>query len=179
MEMPDSDVFRASPERLAAVLGLGDSAQRVWGPEELGAVFEHQMRAPVSVDLGAMDARVSAKLRMLTDAQGLMLKSFADLFEHPHPPLELLRSVKDFGKLNRDQPESLLPNEVAAALYYLSIAAALARLGERISSLSDSELRQGFDWTLAQPWISGARRKLVEDAQRRLPGPVPSQAQEQ
>lgn len=168
VDMADSDVFRASPQRLANVMGLRDDTHRLWTAEELSAIFEHQMRAPVSVDLGAMEPHLAAKLRMLADATGLLLKSFADLFQHPQPPIELLKLVKDFAKLNRDRTESLLPNEVATALYYLSIAAGLVRLGHRITALPNTELRRGFAWMLAQPWISGPQRELVEEAQRKL-----------
>jgi hypothetical protein len=168
LDMADSDVFGASPERLACVLGLGDSTERVWSPEDLAAIFAHQMRAPVSVDLGAMSPGLAGKLRTLSEATCLLLKSFADLFQHSQPPLELLKLVKEFAKLNRDKPDSLLPNEIATALYYLSIAAALVRLGQSISALPKPELRRGFVWLLAQPWLSGPQRELAEEAQRKL-----------
>ena len=163
-------IDKACPERLADVFAIGADSARVWRPEELGAVFRHQMAAPVSVDLGSLDPGVSGKLKTLTDASGLLLKSFRDLFQHPAPPVELLRLVKEFAKLNRDQPESLLPPEVASVLYYLSIAAALARWEERISALSDEELQRGFAWAMSQNWVDEPARELLRSARAKLPG---------
>src|ERR1043165_5509720 len=114
-----SQILNASPEKVARVMELGADPGRVWSPEELGAVFRHQMAAPVSVDLAFLAPVDSGKVRVLTDADGLLIKSFHDLFEHPHPPVELLQLVKEFAKLNRNRAESLLPTEVATVLYYL------------------------------------------------------------
>ncbi len=88
------------------------------------------MSAPILVDLGGYDPATAVRLKNLSDAQSLLLKSFLDLFHHPVPPMELLTLTKDFAKANMDHPDSSLPNEVAAALYYTSIAAALVRLDE-------------------------------------------------
>ena len=79
----------------------------------------------------------------MSEAQGLLLKSFADLFHHPAPVIELLELAKDFAKANMDHPESGLPGEIAATLYYTSIAAALVRLDARISQLADADLQRG------------------------------------
>ena len=164
-----SDLLKASPGQVAAVMALGDGAPaRVWRPEELGAVFRHQMEAPVSVDLGAFGPGAAARLRILVEANNLLLRSFRDLFQHPAPPLELLELVKDFAKLNRDQRESVLPTEIATGLYFLSIAAALVRCSRRITALSDGELREGFAWALRQSWIDEAARGLLESARARL-----------
>lgn len=161
-------LLKAGPGQVAAVMSLGDAPARVWRPDELGAVFRHQMAAPVSVDLGSLDRGIRGKLKTLTEASGLLLKSFRDLFQHPAPPLELLRLVKEFAKLNREQPESLLPSDVATVLYYLSIAAALVRWDDRISALTDDELRRGFAWTLSQGWIDEPAKELVNSASEML-----------
>jgi hypothetical protein len=168
MTTSDNGLERARPEALASLLALGDDTERVWRPEELAAVFRHQMAAPVSVDLGSLDPGVSGKLKTLTDASGLLLKSFRDLFQHPAPPPELLCLVKEFAKLNRDQPGSCLPPDVAGVLYYLSIAAALARRNQRISALSDEELQRGFTWALNLTWIDEPARELLGSASARL-----------
>jgi len=151
-------------------MGMGHAPARVWRPQELGAVFRHQMAAPVSVDLAGLGPEVSGKLRTLADASGLLLKNFQDLFQHPDPPVELLELVKQFAKANRGQPESALPTEVATALYYLSIAAALVRLGQRITALSDEDLRRGFLIVIGQEWLDAVSRELLEAAQKQLPG---------
>jgi len=166
--MPESEYSAAAltkrPGVLSALINSGSESTRLWGPEELAAVFRHQLSAPVFVDLGQMPKRAAVKLRRLGDAQGLLLKSFSELFHHPVPPVELLELTKDFAKANMDHPESALPGEVATALYYVSIAAAHVRLGARISKLGDDDLRRGWLWTRDQGWIDEMTKALLEEA---------------
>lgn len=166
--MPDFDsakaVFTRPPKSLAALMEGSAERGRLWRPDELGAIFRHQMAAPIVVDLGGFDSGTAARLRKLGEAQSLLLKSFSDLFLHPAPPLELLEMTKNFAKANMDHPESALPNEVATTLYYTTIAAALARLDIRISRLPDAELRRGLLWTREQPWLDEPTKSLLLQA---------------
>jgi len=164
-DTPDSDAGR-----LSDLLGLEPRRMRLWRPEDLGAVFAHQMAAPIVFDLGAADAPTAHALRLLADAQGLLIKSFGDLFRHPSPPLELLRLTKDFAKANRDHPEAVLPVEIAHALYYASIAVALVRCDTRISRLTDAELRRGFACVADQPWVDGPMKDMFAQAMDKLSG---------
>jgi hypothetical protein len=161
-------VFKSPPKSLAAFLAAGEEHARLWQPEELGAIFRHQMSAPIMVDLGGIDPATAARLKTLTSAQNLLLKSFHDLFLHPVPPVELLTLTKDFAKGNMEHPDSALPNEVAAVLYYASIAAAYVRLDQKISSLSDTELKRGLSWARALPWVGESVQKLLDEALRKL-----------
>jgi hypothetical protein len=135
------------------------------------------MSAPVLMDLGSFDPRTANQLKALTAAQGLLLSSFADLFNHSNPPVQLLQLVKDFAKTNLDHPESGLPREIATALYYTSIAAALVRLDKRISQLPDADLQRGLRLTRDQTWLDERTRALLAEALKRIssgkeaPGP--------
>jgi hypothetical protein len=122
------------------------------------------------VDLGSFDPRTANKLKIVSEAHGLLLKSFSDLFHHPAPPLELLELVKDFAKANLDHPESGLPDEIASALYYTSIASALVKLDKRITRLPDADLRRGLTWAREQGWLDGATRDLLGAAQEKISG---------
>jgi hypothetical protein len=168
-------LFKSAPKNLAAFLAAGQERARLWRPEELGAIFRHQMSAPILVDLGGFDPATAARLQTLSDAQSLLLKSFLDLFLHPVPPVELLTLAKDFAKVNMEHPDSSLPNEVAALLYYVSIAAAYVRLDRRISQLSDAELKRGLEWARSKPWVEAPIARLLEEALQKLAraGPKP------
>lgn len=159
---------KSPPKSLAAFLAAGGERDRLWRPEELSAIFRHQLAAPVLVDLGGFDPATAARLKNLGEAQNLLLKSFADLFHHPVPPLELLKLTKDFAKSNMDHPDSTLPNEVASALYYTSIAAALVRLDTRITQLSDADLRRGLQWTRDQAWLDDRSKELLAQALEKI-----------
>jgi len=159
---------KSPPKSLAAFLAAKAEDARLWRPEELSAIFRHQMSAPILVDLGGFDPATASRLKNLSEAQCLLLKSFGDLFHHPVPPLELLTLTKDFAKANMDHPESSLPQEVAGALYYTSIATALVRLGARISQLKDADLRRGLNWTKDQPWVDQPTREILDQALQQL-----------
>jgi len=165
-----SAVFKSRANKLAALLATGEERTRLWRPDELAAIFRHQMAAPMLVDLGGFDARTANKIKTLSEAQGLLLKSFADLLHHPAPVKELLELAKDFAKANLDHPESGLPGEIAATLYYASIAAALVRLDARISQLPDADLQRGLKWTMNQAWLDEETKALLATAAEKLSG---------
>ena len=159
---------RSEARSLAAFMAAGSESARLWRPEELAAIFRHQMAAPALVDLAGFDPATAERLKTLTSAQNLLLTSFRDLFLHAVPPVELLELTKDFAKANMDQAESALPNDVAAALYYISIASALARLDRRISRLNDAELRKGFSWARERAWVDEKTRQLLGEAMQKI-----------
>lgn len=160
----------AKRQRLADALELGSNGSPLWTQEDIAAVFRHQMDAPVAVDLSAFDPSLSARLALLANSKGLLLRSFRDLLQHPAPPVELLVLAKDFAKANRSHPDSVIPGEVATFLYFASIAAAMTRCAKRISELKDAELAEGFDWALRQSWVDEAMKGLFNYARRLVIG---------
>jgi hypothetical protein len=172
--MSESDssaaLLKGGAQQLSALIASGDERGPLWRPDELAAMFRHQMSAPVLMDLGSFDPRTASQLKALTAAQGLLLSSFADLFNHSNPPIQLLQLVKDFAKANLDHPESGLPREIVTALYYASIAAALVRLDTRISKLSDADLQLGMRLTREQPWLDERTKSLLTEALKRISG---------
>ncbi|HUD45564.1 MAG TPA: hypothetical protein VMR33_01985 [Candidatus Baltobacteraceae bacterium] len=166
-------LFKSAPKSLAALMAAGAERARLWRPDELGAIFRHQLSAPILVDLGGFDSTGAARLKLLSEAQSLLLRSFSDLLLHAAPPIELLWLAKDFAKANMDHPDGSLPKEVAAVLYYASIAAALTNLDERISQLKDAELARGLGWAKDQPWVDKRIQELLVQGINKLPGTGP------
>ncbi len=164
---------KSAPKSLAALMAEGAERARLWRADELGAIFRHQLSAPILVDLGGFDSASAARLKVLSEAQNLLLKSFSDLLLHTTPPIELLRLAKDFAKANMDRPDGSLPKEVAAVLYYSSICAALTRLNERISQLKDPELERGLHWAKDQPWVDKQIHQLLVQGLDKLSGTGP------
>ena len=160
---------KSRAKELADLMATGEERAKLWRPEDLAAMFRHQMSAPMLVDLGGIDARTATKLKVLADAQGLLLKSFGDLFHHPSPPVELLELVKNFAKANLDHPESGLPGEIASVLYYASIASALVHLDTRISQLPNADLERGLRSVAGQSWLDDATKALLAEALKKLP----------
>jgi hypothetical protein len=160
----------ARPDSLAALLAVGAAGDRVWEPGELSAVLRHQMAAPLEADVAVLGPGTAERVRALCAAAGGRLETFGDLFHHRAPPLELLVLVKHLAKAARDDPQLLLPKEVAAVLYFAAIAVAETRCGARITRLGEREVRAGVRWALALPWLDPATGALFEGAAGRSAG---------
>ena len=176
--MPEFDytaaALKSRPRGLSTLMSSASDRGRLWRPEELAAIFRHQLSAPVLLDLGGFDPGTARTLKRLGEAEDLLLKSFSTLFQHPTPPRELLELAKDFAKANSNHPDSCLPAEIATALYFTSIAVAIVRLRCRISHLPDTELRRGLEWVRTQPWVDVETKQLVSAALDMLPQLEPS-----
>ena len=166
--MSVSQESSTDPGRLAQMLSLEDSVQPTWRPHELGAILRHQLSSVVQFELGGLDRQIAAGLRTLAAAEGLLVRSFADLFRHPQPPLALLELTKRFAKACRNHPDSPLPGEVAEVLYLLSIVVALVRCDRRITALDDASLRRSLSWAAAQDWVELDMRHSFRKACKRL-----------
>jgi len=161
--MTDIDPYKTDSRQLAKLMDLGQSGQRLWQTEELGAILRHQLSAPVQFDLARIDQALAKKLRNLTEAEGLLLRSFSDLLHHPTPPIELLVLLKDFAKACRNHPDGPLPEEIATLLYLASIAVAMMRAGRRITALDDEALRDGVKWLVDQTWVDDKTLSLFRE----------------
>src|SRR5262249_24592385 len=124
-----------------------------------GAILRHQLTAPVRFDLG----RPARSVRRF--------RSFADLLHHPRPPLALLTMTKDFAKASRSHPDRPLPQPGATLLYFASILVARVRPGRRISGVGDAALCRGLRWSVGQPGVDAAVRRLFREGLARLDRP--------
>ena len=124
-----------------------------WQPAELATMLRHQLAASIAGDL--------RKLSSATQADASL--TFGELFTSPTPSLDTLQLVKDFAKRAITEKDGPLPEEIGAALYYASIAAALLRLNHRISGLDDPTLKIGLNWALAQPWMDASLAAMFRE----------------
>jgi hypothetical protein len=162
--MSTTNIRSSGSEQLSRLMDLAASDATVWQPDELAAILQHQLSAPVQFDLGNLDAKLAEQVQAISSSQGLLLKSFGDLLQHPHPPLALLELCKEFARAYWHHPQSPLPREVAMLLYFASIAAALTRCRRRITRLDQATLRKNFQWFLDQSWVDEPSRRLFREA---------------
>jgi hypothetical protein len=148
---------------LALAEGGGEAG---WGADDLASMWQHQLAAPLALDLGELSADAGAAAIDL--CAPLAINSLADLLAQASPPLELLRMLKDFARSKRTDGHALFPSAVAVCLYYTAIALALVRLDCRLSRMEDSALRAGLEWMKQQAWLDGATRDLVAAAVRSM-----------
>ena len=171
--MSAADRLRTGWAGLSLLVESTADDQELWRPEEFGAIFRHQLTAPLRTDLAGLAPQLGEKLAGLRTPDGRPVATFGDLLRHPVPPVPLLELVKEFAKTSRRPGRRQLPPEVASMLYYLSIGIALFRCDHRLTRLSDPALREGFRWASAQPWADEATRDLLGSAEACLGPDVP------
>jgi hypothetical protein len=166
----EHSIHHGEPSRLAALLGRAGEGPE-WGSDDLASILAHQLRAPLLFDLHRLaSARGGGAAGTppdpWADAAARQIHSFGDLLDHPTPPRELLLMTKAFAKPADEGGAPALPPEVASVLYFAAIAAALLRLGERITTLDDRAIANGLAWTLSRSWVGPELRTLLGAAAR-------------
>ena len=159
----------SDPRALSKLMKLDTSTDGLWDHSDLAAVWQHQLSATLEFDLTIKDPGQKRRIATLSTSTGRPLRTFRDLLYHANPPVELLRLTKVFAKASPKDKDRPLPNGIAAALYYSSIVAAFIRCGERITRLTNLELREGVKWAVAQPWLDDPTRALFQEGLKRLP----------
>ena len=166
--MQDSDstdtMFLSGAAGLARILAQDQPETALWEPEEMRAMWQHQLRAAMEADLSTLPSAKSNALRNAPEAIAFGQKSFGELLLHSQPPLVLLQLTKDFAKQVLKEAEDPQLKQIAAALYYVSYAAGMTRCGKRLGAMSGHELRGGFEWALARVWIDDRSKALIAEA---------------
>jgi len=161
----DHDVSRTEPRRLADLMAATDGRAHNWQPSDLSDMLRHQLGSPLLYDAGRVrppdggtDPGAPAGIGV-----GVGVDNLAQLLSHPRPPIDLLLLAKEFAKSSDGRPSAPLPAEIATVLYYAAIAAALARLGQRITALGDDALRRGLRWAAERPWLVHPLPAVLQD----------------
>jgi hypothetical protein len=147
---------------MADLIDLDVRPQRVWGPSDFGALFLHELDTPLGVELDGIGQAATSDGRVGVLGTGRM--TVGQLLHHSAPPLDLLVRLKDLAKRARHDPQSHLPEDVAAALYAAAIAAALLRHGRRITAMSSAALSTHLAWAAKRPWLDPATRDILAEA---------------
>ena len=154
---------RSTTEQLAALMAYA-RRQAAWRAEDLADILRHQLSTPVVLDLRELASATDETLHLVDRPQGVMLGTFDDLLHEPRTPPDLLRLAKDFAKSADARLDDPLPPEIATALYYAVIAAALVHHGQRITDLGGQPLHRGMGWVLARPWVDERTKSLLQKA---------------
>ena len=154
------NLTHSTDESIKTVLEFANSEDTKWSAQDLAAILNHQLSAPLLSEL-KITLKISAKdVESLSRFVDVGIDSFGDLFCHPKPPLELLKMVKEYSKAHRGHPSCLLPKQICSVLYYVSIVMANVRCGERITTLDDSMIQEGLKWAINQDWIDENMQKV-------------------
>jgi hypothetical protein len=154
---------REDPSTLLALIELNPDSSP-WQPFELTSLLRHQLKAPLAESLSEVDRSAATMADAGSACTGPPLRTFADLLEHPSPPLPLLIAAKRLAKLRVSaQPESS-QSGIWKLLYYACIAAARVRAGVSISDLPDTEVARAFQLEIDQPVMHSTVLKLLREA---------------
>ena len=153
------DWSNANLRRLAGLMQVDEQA--LWGESELGAILQHQLEAPLELELRQTGVGEWPPAGGTPSAGDAAIRTFRELLEDPQPPIELLERTKQYAKSCRSRVDGPLPEEVATVLYLAAIVAARARCGRAISRLGELALRHAVDWALGQPWLDPSVRDLL------------------
>ena len=130
------------PAGMVQLLELRVDADNLWVAGDWQAILHHQL----AQRLTSLGPEVTESCARIGESQGgPPLLTLGDLYQHPRPPIELLRTVKKFGRKWTRKPGTKLPGEVASVLYFGCIAVALVRHGKRITKFDDLSLRRRFE----------------------------------
>jgi hypothetical protein len=163
-------IYQSRSKRLGELLELDTESLVGWLDEDLKVIFQHQLRTPLQLDWQILRPELAEKLKPWIAAGSQCPVCYGDLFLKPNAPVELLELVKEFAKAHHVHPMSPLPREISRALYFTSIAAALAHRGQLISQLDPDHLQSGFSWALNQVWIHDVIRDIFRQAQSLIVG---------
>jgi len=149
---------------LADAMDASGDRPMQWRPEELAGMLGHQLAASIRGDLEDMPGGVAGRYDNVLTRE----MTFGELLGSPHPPAELLRAIKDFAKRASSAESGALPVELAAVLYYASIACARLRCDEAISGLDSQALEYGANWAMSQPWVDASLLALFQEFRERF-----------
>ena len=157
-------------DKLALSRLLNLSHQSRWSIEDGICALRHQLAAPLLPDLGATaDVNTQELEYFLKSYPGPVC--FGTQLTTPTPSLYLLSAIKRFSKCVSEDPDNPLFLNGGRVLYFAAIAAALVHGRQRLSSLDDAQLHNGFDWAKEQPGAE-TLRPLFDESLRVLDHPT-------
>jgi hypothetical protein len=104
--------------------------------------------------------------RLLEEMPRAEGKSLGTLLQYPHVTPNDLRAVKEYAKLIGEEAKTKTESEVAGAIYYAAIAAALSSHDQKMTEHSYAQLRRSFSLLGDKKWIVADLRQLFEKAER-------------
>lgn len=145
------------PRVLADLLDQGKREALSWSAVDLRQILSHTLDAPPTfeVEPGEADIHIAARpMRQM-------------LIDDP-APADALAAAKDYFKAVRNTPEHPLPPEIAAALYYSCICAALIAHDAWITTTEARSFQTNLGWLIDQAWIETPLHDLFRTARDRL-----------
>lgn len=147
-------------ENVPTIIQLLDAdadALESWSQDDLSGMWRHMLTGGLLKEWVGLTQQVDE-----IDGGGQL--TLGGLFEAQTPNLEQLRVAKAHAKLAGSEANNSMPSVIVKAVYYMSIAVAMTRYGQSITSFSDEALSQGLGWMAQQAWLDEASRATLREA---------------
>jgi hypothetical protein len=159
--MSNDSIRQGDDASLARLMDFARTDDPLWSPQELSAIWQHQLQTSLAAD---PDVAANESLAASLDHHARSsppIRTFGELLFHTRPPVELLEFVKQFAKSRRLGTDATVPDEIPTMLYILSIVAAITKCDRRISKMDSTALRHCLAWALEQVWLDEPTRQLL------------------
>jgi hypothetical protein len=168
--MPHEPSHAGSSDSALAIRLLADDdvSTSAWAEHELASVFAHQLSIRLN-DLFADMPTVPA-MNFLDNARQLTppITTLGELLVHQHPPVDLLRAVKELARSSTSGRTTVVSSDVASVIYFAAIASALVHCGKRITRSDNKTLLEGFRVARGRPWLTEPVARLFQAAAEQL-----------
>src|SRR5215472_4949250 len=93
------------PQTMSTMLEFREVHRHAWAPQELREMLRHQMAAPLHLSMGTLSGEVAHQIKEARPGLDPLL-TLHQLLHDARPPVELLKLVKRFAKICRNDPEN-------------------------------------------------------------------------
>ena len=166
-DMKEETTYGLSPDRLARLLALGlqGSEEEEESPEELssGEVLQTMLDRELSVDPATPDS-LAAVLKRPPAEVAVGTQTLGESLLNSETDLEVIKTLKDYGKELVRSGGSEVRKTAATAIYYAAIASALLSHDQKITQHSYAKLQGAFADLEQKDWIPSELRDLFGKA---------------
>lgn len=160
------------PERLIDLLSVGlqssvSGIDELVSDEQIRDYFSDLVHRKIPNDSSIIDSILLLLRENKRYGKLVGGRSLCELLLDGGTDLQLHVAIKDYSKKIYQSSISKGENSIAAAIYYLAIAAALVYHDATISAHSKDTLKTAFGDLLAKTWMSPEFKELLETARTR------------
>jgi len=151
--MSKTTIANASPAQLLDLLDQGTNTGLInWTDRDYSDIWQQQLDVPLVILLQPEDAT--------HDLGGIA--TIRSMLVSDSPPHESIRMLAQYAKHCAQEGDSLIPAEIARAIYFLLVGVGRSRCHQPVSSLKDTQLVEGLKWASQCNWIDSGSRRLAQ-----------------
>jgi len=160
--------FGLYPQRLAKLLNAGsaDEAAHHQLPAHQAAaqLLRRRLAGPLHFDKSCVDSLSAILDRPCPELQPIAGRQLGEVLLDPTTPLEILETLKQYGKGLSGQWDEGPEHIVAVTIYFAATAAALVSHGRKITTRSYRDLADSLRMLMDDRWMTPELAALLDSA---------------